>query len=141
MAATNFETEEDTITALFNAGWNSTTYPVAWPNIDFTPPANPTASTGWVRITVNPANARQAELGPVGARRYRHPGVVTVQVFTKDGTGSELSNQLCDTASAIFRGKTANNITYQAPYRDRVGSDDGWYQQNVVVPYYRDSDF
>ena len=137
----SYDTEADAIRARFNTSWGATT-PIAWPNVNFTPPAG----EPWVRLTIRSDEAFSASL-PAPTIRHRHTGMVVVQVFTPDNEGDAEARTLADQVCAIFRDVTAGGITYRgvdgsSPYVTEVGPDgSGWYQLNVWVPYYRDSLF
>lgn len=130
-------TEAAAIRSRFSTEWSDTT-PIAWPNVSYTP----TPGTAWVRLTILPADASQVELGAVGSRRFRHAGVIVVQVFVPENTGDGTVQTLAAQAAAVFRGVTVGEIRYGAPRVRTVGNDGaGWYQVNVECPYSRDTDF
>lgn len=139
-----YDTEAAAIRARFYAEWGNTT-PIAWPNVSFTPPASPKAP--WVRLTILPADARQASAAVPGQRTLRSVGQIIVQVFVPEGGGDGQAEALAEQACAIFRGVRADGIRYQglrgeAPRARTIGNDGrGWYQVNAEIPYQRDSTF
>lgn len=129
-------TEHETFFALLRDEWVDTD--VAWPNREY----KPVLGTPWVRALVLPADARQATLGPRGgSRRFDHFGVCVVQVFVPAGTGEVEARRLAALVEDIYRGRTVDDTTFQAPYQNPIGSDGAWYQLNVVVPYRRSSNY
>lgn len=131
----SYEAEAATIRTHFKAGWGETT-PVAYENQTLKPPNG----APWVRLTILNGDAFQADMVP-GATRHRHPGAVTVQVFTEHGTGDGKARRLGDTAAALFRGQTIGGIVFRTPTVRAVGSDRTWYQVNVTAEFFRDSIF
>lgn len=134
----SFEAQHNAIRARFAAQWGTTT-PVAWPNVKFTP-GNELA---WVRFTVADASGRQASMGQPDENLHRYTGLVTVQIFTKLGTGDERALELADLATGIFRGwrDASSGVRFrQAPYvRTVPGPQEKWHQLNVLAPFERDS--
>lgn len=136
-----YQAEAAAIRTRFSTEWDDTT-PIAWPNVNFTPPNPPSA---WVRFTILPATASQSEIG--ANPLYRHTGFVVIQVFTPDNAGPGEAEQLAEQACGIFRGVTAGGIRYQGPRNEApvvqtIGNDgNGWYQVNARISYTRDSTF
>jgi len=118
------------------SGWTATQ--IAWPNREFTPP--PKAS--WLQVTILSADAAQVELG---ADRvvHRHPGIVTVQVFSPANWGDKTALDLADSVAALFRRATRSyaggSIVFRTPSVRVIGKvDGGSFQVNVNVPFVRD---
>lgn len=132
----SYAAEAQAIRSRFHTQWNDTTR-VAWPNAKF----DPTPGQPWVRLSILTADAETVSL-PAPTTRYRHGGMVSVQVFVPDNEGDERAKDLAELACGIFRGVSADGVNYQAPYVTEGGNDgNGWYMLNVWVPYYRDSLF
>jgi hypothetical protein len=112
--------------------------PVAWPNRKFDPP-DPSDVDVWIRPTVLPGVASQVSLGD--APRYRHPGLLVVQVFSPLGVGDGAMRRAADRLMAIYRLARVEGFRFRAPYLDPVGPGETWFQANVVVPYERDETF
>lgn len=129
---TGFVTEQSDIVSAFETAWNFTR--IAHDNEQF----DPQSLTEYVRITDNKVGGRQASLGDNPLYRYR--GIVTVQVFVKPNIGTARSMALCDNVTPIFRSARIGQIQFQVPYPVVVGNRDGWYQVNVICPYYRDEE-
>lgn len=133
----SYESQHNAIRARFAAQWGSTT-PVAWPNVDFTPPDN----TAWVRLNVADADTRQASFGDPGNNVHRHTGLVTVMIFTPLGQGDKEALELADQAAAIFRGwqDSSSGVLFRSPpFVRQIGSEKKWFHLNLLCPFQRDS--
>jgi hypothetical protein len=132
----SYEAERIAIENRFATAWGATT-PVAYQNVEFTPPTNPRES--WVRVSVLNGASFQASLG--NNPLYRHPGVIDISIFTPTGEGGKRAAQLVDQATAVFRGAQFSGILCRAPDVREVGPSDGWFQTSVSIPYQRDELF
>jgi hypothetical protein len=124
-----YEAEQVAIESRFESQWAGRT-PVAYPNVPF---SKPNASP-WVRLTVMSGSAFLAGI----PRYFRHPGVIDIQVFVPEGVGSKDALLLADQAAAVFRVASFNGVVCRTPYVVPAGTNDGWYQVNVSVPFQRD---
>lgn len=132
--------ETTTLRNEFRTNWDGVTYPVAWPNAPFTIP-DPESTTGWVRWQIIPGTGQRQDLG--GTHGVEHVGLVIVQVFTKAHAGKKANDDLLDDADEIyfnFRSTDGGfHIRTLDSYVNTIGVDGAWYQQNLVVPYVRES--
>lgn len=128
----NFNDAEAEIRAFFNTGWASFTT-VAWPDDKFTPPDDVT----WVRFDCRENDGAQASIGAPGSNRFRHFGVVTIQVFQPRGQASKDARAKATTALGIFMGaETTNDIHFFDVRARQIGEDaQGWYQINVEASF------
>ena len=94
----------------------------------------------WVRLTILDGDTEQASIGGPTSL-YRHFGIIAVQVFVKEQTGTAKARQLADTVASIFRGQKFNGILCRSPAVQRVGVIEGWFQINVNVPFQWDGSF
>lgn len=133
----SYETnEEKLIRDRMSAQWDEDTTPVHWPNDSFTPPKD---AGEWVRFSVVTDVARLADVAP-SAARHRFTGQVIIQVFTPEGTGSARNNTLCQTAIDVFNHYRSGGLVFGTAFKRTIGYDgSGYYQQNVLCPYHRDS--
>lgn len=142
----SYATQAAAIRARFYAGWKAAQgftdaqmqTRVEWPNSTLTKPATPAS---WVRLAILPADAFRADLGEV--KTYRHIGLVTVQVFVPENTSDSAAWTLAEAACEVFRGVSEGGIHYEglrgeAPRIQTVGVKDGYYQLNVLAPYWSD---
>lgn len=133
-----YQAQHNAIRTRFNAQWGSTT-PIAWPNVNFTPPNN----SAWVRFIVEDLDAAQASFGDPSNNIHRYIGQVVIMIFTPKGQGDNQARTLSETATGIFRGwsDTASGVLFRlAPFvRDVTNSEDKWMHLNVICPFQRDS--
>lgn len=134
----SYATEAQVVRERLNTNW--TTTQIHWPNTDFTPGTSP-----WIRPTILPADARAADIAT--APRYRHVGVLIIQVFVPLGAGDGLALEYADTIAALFRGQNVSGVRFygedgEAVRIRNVGPDGkGFFQMNVECPMFRDTIF
>lgn len=92
----------------------------------------------WVRFIDQNASGNRAALGNNPLYRYR--GIVTIQVFVKPNVGQNRALSLADNVTALFRDQVISGIHFGVPQITKIGIRDGWYQVNVICPYYRDEE-
>ncbi len=133
---TSWEKEGNDIRAAFKTGMDSSlpAVSVAYDNAPF---AIPSDGSKWVRLKVQSGPSARAALN-ASAPLYRHIGLTIVQIFVKPLRGDKEIRQIAETVSAIFRGKTIGDCQFREPKVDPIGLQNGWYQWNVSVPFYRD---
>lgn len=117
-----------------NAGW--TTTPIRYENVAFIETNEP-----YVALYVLDGEGHQISLGTVALRRW--VGVIFVQIFVKQDTGSRLAKSYANTIGALFdRAEfsvgVSGLIRCRVPSIHEVGITNGWYQINVSVPFIRD---
>jgi hypothetical protein len=128
----SYAAERQAIEGRFAANWAAT--PIAWDNVDFTPPEAP-----WAHLHIVNGDAYQASMGsPV---LVRHPGVIQVEILAPAGTGSGTAMALVDQACAIFRFALFDGIVCRAPTKHRLMDREGWSATLVEVPFQRDTFF
>lgn len=120
------------IEARFDANWLAADGPVQYDNQRFRTP-----STQWVKIFIVPTEAPTMSLGPVN--KYRHSGMISVSVFTPEGTGGGPAWELAEKVQIIFRGQTFSGVVCHGSHIERIGrTEDGWYQLIVDTEFYFD---
>lgn len=131
----NFDQAEAEIRAFFNTGWNGLT-DIAWPDIKFSIPDGET----WVRFNCQENGGQQVSMGDPGNNRFRHFGIVTIQVFQPRGDGSRDARDKATAALAIFMGaQTTNGVTFTDVSARQIGDDgNGYYQINILAPFWYD---
>jgi hypothetical protein len=105
---------------------------VAWDNVAFSPPQGP-----WIRVSLEGGFSDLVEFG--SQVKERNSGIVIVEVFTRPDVGTVENTVLCDYAAAMFRGVHEQGLHFAPPYVSRVGMMDGWFKQNVIAPFMRDT--
>lgn len=131
----NFIEAEAEIRAFFNTAWANAT-PIAWPDLKFTIPSD----ENWIRFNCQENDGEQVSMGSPGSNRFRHYGVVTIQVFQPQGQGSKAARQLATDALGVFMGaQTTNGVIFHDVAGRQIGNDgNGFYQINVVSSFYYD---
>lgn len=120
----------------FRVQWAART-PIAPPNVTYAPPSD---KKPWVRLSILPGGANEAGFSFGDKRRYRHDGLISVQVFTPDNSGDGVAMELAEAACGIFRSETFSGVRCLTPYISGAGPDGvGWYMVNVWCPYTRDT--
>jgi hypothetical protein len=94
----------------------------------------------FVRLTITGSGAEQRD---VGGNADRHFGLITVQILVKSGLGSNLARKIADEIYYIYnRASFGECITCQSSTIETFPENaDGWYQINVVTPFYRDQEY
>lgn len=111
--------------------WASAT-PIAWPNVKFDRPEG-----NWIRLTVKEGNAYNTEIGNI-IKTIRTPGVIYIQVFSKQGKGIKGPSDLAETLKLMFNNWCGDTVRCRAASVKDIGPDnEGFYQINVEVPYIR----
>lgn len=131
----NFNEAEAEIRNFFDTGWNNLTL-VAYPDVKFTPPSGAT----WVRFNCQENEGRQVSMGDPGNNRFRHFGIVTIQVFASQGNAGRDARVKAAAALALFMGaQTPNGITFTESFPRQIGNDEnGYYQINVSASFWYD---
>jgi Bacteriophage related domain of unknown function len=129
-----FELNEVEVSSLiehhFDEAWASRT-PINWDNDNSTPTGN------HVAFTIIHATATLSNLGNEDGKStsYR-TGLVTVQVFIRQGTGTETSRDLSLQARQILEGYRSGSLRLKAGVARQIGEDNnGFWQANVDVPF------
>jgi hypothetical protein len=128
----------DEMLATFRTAWTagppSSTLPVLYPDVSQEVPS----SGAWARVMVKHSYGEQATLsGETGQRRFRHTGIITVQIFTPTGDGQVLNDQLIAIAKGAFEGVTTSpgRIMFRNVRINEVGQDGQWFQVNVLADF------
>jgi hypothetical protein len=123
------------IAKFFDTEWATATS-VSYPDKDFTIPEG----ENWVRFNCQETSGNQVSMGSPGNNRFRHFGLVTIQVFQPQGLGSKEARQLATTALGVFMGATTTNgVKFFDVAGNQVGNDGkGFFQINVVASFYYD---
>lgn len=135
----SFADERRAIETRFSANYTST--PVRYENLSFVQPDN----ASWVSLMILSGEGGQASLGGSSAI-HRYGGVIQVDVFTPENSGTQAGRALADTVEAIFRQVqfslgNSGVIHTQTPWVTNLGVEDGWYRLVVTCPFFRDRKF
>jgi hypothetical protein len=127
----NFNQAEASIRKYFNAQWAGLT-PIAWPDTNFVPPSGET----WVRFNCQEINGEQSTMGSPGSNRFRHSGIITIQVFQPQGQNSRDARVKATAAIAAFMGVENEGILFFNVQGRQLGNDgQGYYQINVLASF------
>jgi hypothetical protein len=107
-------------------GWGS--IPVAFDNVAF----DTTAHDSWARITVLDGDSFNNALG---GNCLRRTGIITIQVFTPQWSGSATGRAYAEELSGLFTNTVDGNVIYGVAALTRVGHDQDIYQLNVSIPF------
>ena len=136
----SFTDEKRAFEDRFKTQWGSTS-PVRWEGLPF---KFPDPAIPWVGFYVRSGPSNRITVGPNPLVRYA--GNIVVQVFAPEGQPMATASGYLDTIATIFREVefSYNNSglirCYQPDVRV-IGTDNGWFQRNVVCPYIRDKQF
>lgn len=112
--------------------------PIAFDNV----PNGPTLQAAidgkqpWVRLTLVPGDTMTVAIGD--GPKARHSGLIMLQVFTPERTGSTQAMQLADSLAQHIQYWQQGGLETQAASLARVGSQNGWFQINISAPYRAD---
>ena len=126
----NFDDARQVIEGRLNDNWSTT-------RIVFGESVLPPTDGNWVRISILPARSQQIAIGvPV---KYRHWGIVVVEVYTTESNGANLAMQYGDTIATLYRGVSTGGVIFRTPTVRSIGREAGWHHANVEIPFQWDS--
>jgi hypothetical protein len=94
---------------------------------------DPKGKAIWARLTNIPglAGANEIGNGPVVHRT----GIVIIQIFVPSNSGTLLITQTADKLRELFEFQGDGKLSYFSVSSTEVGDSNGWYQQNITIPY------
>ncbi|MFV8936659.1 phage tail terminator-like protein [Serratia fonticola] len=94
---------------------------------------DPKGKAIWARLTNIPglAGANEIGNGPVVHRT----GIVIIQIFAPSNSGTLLITQTADNLRELFEFQDDGKLSYFSVSSTEVGDSNGWYQQNITIPY------
>lgn len=125
---------------------NWTRTPIKWPNLPFKPPEdishNPQPYIAFM-LRTGP-DAEDIMLGSDNPE-YRFRGLVIISIFTVENTGTALARLYANLIKDIFLVSprdfvylNSGIIRLLVPQILEIGTVEGWYQVNVLIPYWND---
>lgn len=127
-----FDQELNAISQYLSSNWDPLMATLVLPNEE--PPEG--NETPFIKLTVQNADGKNLTLG---TKAYRYIGVIIIQIFTKSGTGTGLSNEIATALSALFRDEMIDGvIRCKVPVLQNIGVVDSWYQANLSVEFSRE---
>jgi hypothetical protein len=131
----SFDALRETLEQRMADNWSDSD--VAYENIAFSPPS-PSSSAKWVRFTVINGESRTSEGGITsGNYKTRDTGLVSLQIFVPQNSGTKKSRQLIDSFNSIFEHKRFSGVVTYSASIVPVGVLDGWHQTNLTIPFRR----
>ena len=116
----------------FNTYWNDETVIVWGDDDNKSIPSN----APWVRFNIRHADGFQATTGAPTSNRFERIGIITVQIFTKQGDRQVTSRTLADNALKAYEGVLQSDILYFGATVREIGNDGrGWHQTNVITSF------
>jgi len=138
MSCSNLAQARDEMLAKFLEAWLANEVSAALPVIYGDVVGDIPNSGAWARISVRHNIGGAATLGgEVGNRRFRHEGLVMVQVFTEHGKGQVDSDTLAEIAKDAFEGEVTSpgRVIFRNVRINEVGLDGQWFQVNVFAEF------
>lgn len=133
----SFEDERVAVESRFSGIYSSTT--VKYENVPFVQPD----AASWVALTVLSGQGVAASLGTgSGSRLDRFSGIIQIDIYTVEDSGTKAARQLADTIGAIFdnvqfSSGSSGTITTRTPSYLTQGVKNGWHHSVVSVAYHR----
>ncbi|MBT2326743.1 hypothetical protein J7E62_31000 [Variovorax paradoxus] len=77
-----------------------------------------------------------AKLVAMGERpRGRHTGVLSVNVYYREGEGTTLPDQVLDSVKELMRSRRLGAAVLYMPQRQIPTEVDGWYKSGLLTPF------
>lgn len=132
----SFANERAAIESRFAANWTTTR--IKYENTQFEQP-----KTAWVALFILNGDGQQISLGLSPNPLHRYVGVIMVQIFLPESSGTQTGRAYADTIASVFRRAQFSNgssgtITCRTPSISPGNLRDGWFQINVTCPFQRD---
>lgn len=136
----SYENERQAITQAFKTAWEAgSNLPVQHFNRDFDPPAD---GGPYLKFFILRGTSATASLNSGNVQRYRHPGLVQIDIVISQGKGSRIGLDLVDEVAAIFRGQNIGGIIFRAPDVTEIDEAETSRVSFIVsIPFHRDSNF
>jgi len=86
----------------------------------------------WVSFTASWADSRPIS---VSKGSYKDDGIAIVSVFTPLNAGEGRNIAICQEVINLFKGWSFGRLICKEPYIKRVGEEEEWFHQNVMIPF------
>lgn len=132
-----YQQEYDAICSFFKEEWNARapSIKIFWQNQK----ADANNQESRVELYVLPASSQPVSIGAPGNNRFRHAGVVLVNLYVESGSGLPEILTLVEYVVEIFRRKQTETVYFLDPSPTPRGNEANWYKYSVSIPFYRDS--
>lgn len=134
MPYTSYADAEDAMLTQFKTAWDAQSMPVPTVIYDDTLEDPPDGGTEYARVYVRNNIARASAIGNT---RFRHWGILFVEVYTKPGDGKARNQELGMVVVHAFQGKNTgpDGVWYRdVSYREQ-GQDKGYFKGIVQAAF------
>jgi hypothetical protein len=105
--------------------------PIQWTDVA----SDPLTADQWLRVTIQHTDGGQTTLrGDTGQRKFRSEGVITVQVFTRQGTGLSNAYDLATTVKHALEDLHGSTRLQRVRLQEAVPRN-GFSQINVLSDF------
>lgn len=131
---TTREQARDDVMKLINDALTGETLTIHWPGNSY---EKPTADQTWVRISMQHVDGGQRALGKInGQRRYRHMGLLFIEVYAPLGDGlSHEDGVAMLLLDALKAARTPNGVILRNATGRESGPDGGWHKTVVQADF------
>lgn len=132
-----FSEEREAIETRFSNMFDTFITPVQYGNLTILKKGNvslPTPYKGvqFVRLSIVGGTSEQRE---VGRNITTINGLININVFTAQDSGSQQARTIVDEIFPIFNAVVFNGITTGAATVRELPPNNGWYNMNISIPY------
>lgn len=134
MTSLTFEQARDEIMTVFKTAWDTTTYPAVYED---TKAARPSSQTPFARPILRHVTGSQASLtGGLGTSRFQREGILTVQIYTPQGSGLTSGYSLVKIVADAFEGTaTPGGVWFRDVRLNEIGADGDFFVINVLIDF------
>lgn len=128
----SFKSALQSVESHLAANWTNT--PIAYENIDFTPPAG-----SWIKVLL--VTEKSSLIGIGATRLRRHAGRILLYCFVPTGDGAQAALELADDVIAVFEGASIGDLVLRTPRAVSDEEDDdqaAHFRALAVIPFWRD---
>lgn len=128
----NIGPAQKAIFALLAAAWGERT-PIAWPNVNFTPPDPDAGPAEWIKVDLLWGAAEAMTMGLPGSGRARNTivGVLQVAVFAPRNTAGAVLMAHGDAVRDAVNRVEVNGVRFGVPSAPQPGDDSRWEMRTV----------
>lgn len=134
MSNLTYEQARDETLAMFKTAWDTTGYPVVWPDKG---DSKPTETGPWAQVKFAHSLGTQESLANhLGERLWKRRGRLFVQIATPSGDGATEGYSLAKTVGDAFEGqKSPSGIWFVRTTINELGNTGDWYLINVITDF------
>lgn len=130
---------KDDILTVYKAVADAESIYSIYPNTDKAIP-EPGTEPVWAKLVIRDNTKDRKSVGNANGKiRYKADGLLTIELFTKFGEGTEESDRISDLIEDVYRGtRTPGGVLFRNPVTVPAGNDTNWYKVTILVQYYYD---